>query len=419
MKTENDCTIEILAVGSEFLTPYFHDTNSLYLTQRLNDLGLDVDFKTIVGDQWENLLAVFRQALSRANIIMVIGGLGPTRDDKTREAWASVIGRKLIFKQQLLQNIQRRFARRKMKMPAVNKKQAYIIQGAEVLANNRGTAPGLWIEIGSHIIILLPGPPGELKPMFEDFVWPRLKKFRTKFTVRRVIKTAGLTESYIESKIQKIYPQISGVQLTTLAYPGQIEIHLKADSDKKLSQAREKIDRAQGLIWEILEENIFTEDGQELEEVVGEMLKKRHETIAVAESCTGGLLGSRITNVPGSSSYFLLGVVAYSNKAKIHMLNVTAKHLEKFGAVSSQTARTMAESVREKSDSTYGLSITGIAGPSGGTTEKPVGLVYTALSWEGGVKVKKNLFVGDRNAVKFQSSQKALDMLRRHLLGRL
>jgi len=418
MRIKKDSTIEILAVGSELLTPYFQDTNSLYLTRRLNDLGLDVDFKSIVGDQWENLIVAFTQALSRANLIMVIGGLGPTRDDKTREAWASVMGKKLIFKQQLLQNIQERFARRKMKMPAVNKKQAYVISGSEVLENKNGTAPGLWIETDSHIIILLPGPPGELKPMFEDSVWPRLKKFRTKFAVRRVIKTAGLTESYIESKIQKIYPQISGVQVTTLAYPGQIEIHLTAYHDKKLSQVREKIDHAQGLICEVLKENIYSADGQELEEVVGEMLKKRHETIAVAESCTGGLLGNRITNVPGSSDYFLLGVVAYSNKAKTDLLNVSTKHLDKFGAVSSQTAKKMATCVREKSKSTYGLSITGIAGPSGGTTEKSVGIVYTALSWDGGVKVKKNLFVGDRNAVKFQSSQKALDMLRRHLLGR-
>lgn len=419
MRTKKDSTIEILAVGSELLTPYFQDTNSLYLTRRLNDLGLDVDFKSIVGDQWENLIVAFTQALSRANLIMVIGGLGPTRDDKTREAWASVMGKKLIFKQQLLQNIQGRFARRKMKMPAVNKKQAYVISGSEVLENKNGTAPGLWIETDSHIIILLPGPPGELKPMFENSVWPRLKKFGTKFAVRRVIKTAGLTESYIESKIQKIYPQIYGVQLTTLAYPGQIEIHLTAYHDKKLSQAREKIDHTQGLICEVLKENIYSADGQELEEVVGKMLKKRHETIAVAESCTGGLLGNRITNVPGSSDYFLLGMVAYSNKAKTYLLNVSTKHLDKFGAVSSQTAKKMATCVREKSKSTYGLSITGIAGPSGGTTEKPVGLVYTALSWDGGVEVKKNLFVGDRNAVKFQSSQKALDMLRRHLLGRL
>jgi PncC family amidohydrolase len=248
-------------------------------------------------------------------------------------------------------------------------------------------------------------------------VWPRLKKFKLKFTFRRVIKTAGLTESYVESQLKKIYPEISDIRLTTLAYPGQIEIHLTAHSYKGLTEARESIDRAQQLIGNALKENVFTVEGRELEDVVGTMLKERHETLAVAESCTGGLLGNRITNVPGSSSYFLLGVVAYSNEAKIHILNVSKKHLDRFGAVSFQTARAMAESARTVSEATYGLSITGIAGPSGGTTEKPVGLVYIALSWPGGVKVKKNHFLGDRNAVKFQSSQSALDLLRRHLLG--
>jgi nicotinamide-nucleotide amidase len=327
------------------------------------------------------------------------------------------MGKKLVFQEELLQNIRRRFARRRMKMPVVNKKQAYVIEGSEALPNEKGTAPGIWIENDSHIILLLPGPPGEIRAMFEGFVWPRLRKFQSRYTVRREIKTAGLTESTIESKLVKIYPKISDVQLTTLAYPGQIEIHLRSYSDKKL-QAREQIARALGLLSDVLKENIFTTDGQNLEEVVGDLLKERHETIAIAESCTGGLLGNRITNVPGSSGYFLLGVVAYSNDAKTHLLDVPAEQLDKFGAVSSQTARTMAEQVREKSKATYGLSITGIAGPSGGTPEKPVGLVYVALSWDGGVLVKKNLFLGDRNAVKFQSSQKALDVLRRHILGK-
>ncbi len=419
MSAKKDFAIEILAVGSEFLTPYFQDTNSLYLTRRLNDLGLKVDFKTNVGDQWENLLTAFRQAFTRADLIFAIGGLGPTKDDRTREAWASVMERKLVFKDELLQTIRKRFTRRKMKMPAVNKKQAYIIEGARVLANKRGTAPGLWVEIDSKIIILLPGPPAEIEPMFEDFVWPRLKKFQERFMVRKVMKTAGLTESAIESKLKRIYPKISGVHLTTLAHPGQIEIHLTTDPQRTLSQAQEMIARAQEMISNVLKENIFTTDGEELEEVIGEMLRERHETLAVAESCTGGLLGNRITDVPGSSSYFLLGLVAYSNEAKTRMLEVSRKQLHRFGAVSSQTAHTMAENVREISQATYGLSITGIAGPSGGTIEKPVGLVYVALSWDGGIKVKKNLFIGDRNAVKFQSSQKALDMLRRHLLGRI
>ncbi len=418
MKAKKDRTIEIIAVGSEFLTPFYQDTNSLYLTQRLNDLGLTVNFKTIVGDQWEDLLLSFKQAVSRSNLIFAMGGLGPTRDDRTREAWASVLGKKLVFREDLLKTIQKRFARRKMKMPAVNKKQAYIIEGADVLKNRRGTAPGHWIDADSFIIVLLPGPPQELKPMFEDSVWHRLVKFKKKHTSFRVIKTAGLTESRIESWLQKIYPKITDVELTTLARPGQIEIHLTSHSDQSLSKARERVCRAQRLICESLKENIFTTEGKELEEVVGDMLKAKHQTLAVAESCTGGFLGNRITNVPGSSLYFLQGIVAYSNEAKINLLDVHPKVIEEYGAVSSQVARAMAMGIKERSKANYGLSITGIAGPSGGTLEKPVGLVFTALSWAGGTEVKKNLFLGNRNAIKFQSSQKALDMLRHHLLDK-
>lgn len=418
MKAKKDRAIEIIAVGSEFLTPFFQDTNSLYLTQRLNDLGLKVNFKTVVGDQWEDLLLFFKQVLSRSDLIIAMGGLGPTKDDRTREAWASVLEKKLVFKEDLLKTIQKRFARRKMRMPVVNKKQAFIIEGADVLENRMGTAPGQWIDTDSHIIILLPGPPQEIKPMFEDFVWPRLKKFKKKHTTHRVIKTAGITESMIESLLKKIYPKLTDVQLTTLAHPGQIEIHLTSYSEKSLSQARGKVCRAQHLICEALKQNIFTTEGKELEEVVGDMLKAKGQTLAVAESCTGGFLGNRITNVPGSSLYFLQGIVAYSNEAKITLLDVDLKKIEAFGAVSSQVARAMATGIKERSKADYGLSVTGIAGPSGDSPEKPVGLVYTALSWNGGTEVKKNLFLGNRNAIKFQSSQKALDMIRRHLLGK-
>jgi nicotinamide-nucleotide amidase len=416
MKSKKDRTIEIIAVGSEFLTPFFQDTNSLYLTQRLNDLGLTVNFKTVVGDQREDLLLFFKQSLSRSDLIIAMGGLGPTKDDRTKEAWASVLEKKLVFREDLLKTIQKRFGRRKMKMPGVNRKQAYIIEGADVLENRRGTAPGLWVEVDSCIIILLPGPPQEMKSMFEGIVWPRLTKFKKKHTTRLVIKIAGLTESKIESLLRKIYPKLTDVQLTTLAHPGQIEIHLTSYSEKSFSQAREKVGHARRLICEALKQNIFTTEGKELEEVVGDILKAKRQTLAVAESCTGGFLGNRITNVPGSSLYFLQGIVAYSNEAKINLLDVNSKKIETYGAISPQVARAMAKGIKEKSKATYGLSITGIAGPSGGTPEKPVGLVYTALSWDGGIEVKKNLFLGNRNAIKFQSSQKALDMLRRHLL---
>jgi nicotinamide-nucleotide amidase len=302
-------------------------------------------------------------------------------------------------------------------MPEVNKKQAYIIEDSIVLENKEGTAPGLWVDAGSKTIILLPGPPHEIKPMFEKSVWPLLQSFQKKYINRRVIKTAGLTESKIETMLVDLYPKMPGIQLTTLANPGQIAIHLKSISDKTASQAKQMVDHATKLICDKLQEGVYTTEGEELEEVIGKYLKKNHQTVAVAESCTGGLLGHRITNVPGSSSYFLHGILAYSDQAKTDLLGVSSKTIDTYGAVSPQVARAMATGIQKIANATYGLSITGIAGPSGGTKEKPVGLVYTALSYDKEVLVEKNLFLGERNAIKFQSSQKALDMLRRHLSG--
>jgi nicotinamide-nucleotide amidase len=416
MKPTKDLKIEILAVGSELLTPYFQDTNSLFLTQRLNDLGLEVHFKTLVGDREDDLRMAFAQALSRAYLILSIGGLGPTKDDRTREVWASVLGRKLILRKDILKIINKRFVKRKMKMPDVNKKQAFVIEDSVALINRWGTAPGLWVDSEANTIIMLPGPPHEIKPMFEEYVWPRLQKFQSKYSDRRVIKTAGLTESKIETYLEDIYPKISDISLTTLARPGQIEIHLTSFSNRSLFQARQHLLRAEKLICSALDENVFSTSGEELEEVVGKILDRNRETLAVAESCSGGFLGNRITDVPGSSAYFLQGVVTYSNEAKMNVLDVSAEKLKIHGAVSPQVARAMAAGIRKRANSTYALSITGIAGPSGATADKPVGLVYTSLAFDGGTKVHKNLFLGDRSAIKFQSTQKALDMLRRHLL---
>lgn len=416
MKPEKDLKTEILAIGSELLTPFFQDTNSLYLTQRLNDLGLEIHFKTVVGDREEDLRVAFEQALFRASLIISIGGLGPTKDDRTREVWASVLGRKLVLREDILKIIKNRFAKRKMKMPDVNKKQAYVIEDSSILMNKWGTAPGLWVDHGSHIIILLPGPPHEITPMFEEHVWPRLQKFQTKFSCRRVIKIAGLTESKIETCLMGIYPKIPHICLTTLARPGQIEIHLTCFS-RGISQAKQRILRAERLIGNALKESVFSTSEEELEEVVGKMLKRNRETLAVAESCSGGFLGSRITDVPGSSAFFLQGIVAYSNRAKTSLLEVSEEEIKTHGAVSRQVAKAMAVGIKKISKANYGLSITGIAGPTGSSPDKPVGLVYTALAFNGGTKVHKNLFLGDRSAIKFQSTQKALDMLRRHLLN--
>lgn len=416
MSSAKKLTVEIMAVGSELLTSLYQDTNSLYLAERLNELGMEVSYKTIVSDSWDELLLCINQALARADLIIAIGGLGPTRDDRTREAFAAALERKLIFKEELLQKIAERFKRRGLLMPAVNKKQAYIIDGAEALENRNGTAPGLWLDTGRNKIVLLPGPPSELRPMFDSLVRPRLQKFKAGYLVRKVLKITGLTESVVETLISDIYPQDSDLNVTTLAYPGQIEVHLAAHSRKSQRQAEAKVKNLAKKFLARLKENVFSEMGKELEEVVGRLLRDKKKTLAVAESCSGGFLGNRITNVPGSSDYFLMGVVAYSNEAKMNMLGVRSDLLKKHGAVSSQVAKAMAEGVRKKAQSSFGLSVTGIAGPTGGTPEKPIGLVYIALAWDKGLEVSKNLFLGKREAIKFQSSQKALDMLRRYLL---
>jgi len=416
MSSAKRLRVEIMAIGSELLTPRYQDTNSIYLTERLNELGIEVSYKTIVSDNWDELLLCITQALERANLIIAIGGLGPTRDDRTREAFATALERKLIFKEELLRKIEQRFKRRGLSMPAVNKKQAYIIHGSQALENRNGTAPGLWLDTGRNKIVLLPGPPSELKPMFDTEVWPRLRKLRAGYVVRKVLKITGLTESVVETLVSDIYPRDSDLNVTTLASPGQIELHLTAHSKKSQRRAEAKVKNLAKKFLARLKENVFSETGEELEEIVGKLLRNKKKTLAVAESCTGGFLGHRITNIPGSSDYFLMSVVAYSNEAKMNLLAVRSDLLKKHGAVSSHAAKAMAEGVREKAKSSFGLAVTGIAGPTGGTLKKPVGLVYIALAWDKGSEVSKNLFLGRREAIKFQSSQKALNMLRFLLL---
>jgi nicotinamide-nucleotide amidase len=408
--------IEMIAVGSELLSPYYQDTNSLHLTQRLNELGLDVVRKTIVGDDEASLVRCFREALKRADFIFAMGGLGPTEDDRTREAWARVLGRTLVFQPKIFDQIRRRFRRRGLTPPASNRKQAFIPKGARILPNKNGTAPGLWIEEAGRKIVLLPGPPAELKPMFQDFVWPRLQRLRRGHYVRRVLKLTGLGESVLESEIADLYPKDDTLSVTTLAIPGQLEIHIYGLTTRSRPALLRKARRLEKAIADRLGDFVFSTNGENLEEVVAGLLKGRRKTLAAAESCTGGLLSHRLTNVPGSSEYFLEGVIAYSNDAKTARLGVPPALIQQYGAVSAHVARAMAEGIWHRSRSHFGLAVTGIAGPAGGTPPKPVGLVYTALAWDNGTQIEKNLFWGPRESIKFQSTQKALDMLRRHLL---
>jgi nicotinamide-nucleotide amidase len=409
--------IEILAVGSELLSPFFIDTNSLYVTRRLNDLGLDVSRKTVVGDDWAGLIQCFKDALSRTDLFIVMGGLGPTEDDITRETCAKALGRSLVFDEAQLQAIEGRFRRRGKPMPASNRKQAFVVDGSEVLENRFGTAPGLWLVQGTTRIALLPGPPQELKPMFEQGIWPRLSSWRRGFTARRTLKITGLTESETENLITGLYPKRSDLRLTILASPGQIELHLTSFSEDNAASAESAVAELADKIRGRLEANIFSEGGEEIEEIVGRLLREQKKTLVTAESCTGGLLGSRLTNIPGSSDYFLEGFITYSNRAKLERLGVASDLIETQGAVSRDVCRAMALGALARTGADCALAITGIAGPAGGTSEKPVGLVYTALAFDGGAEVERNLFLGNREQVKFQSSQKALDMLRRRLAG--
>ncbi len=330
---------EIIAVGSELLTPDRIDTNSLFLTQRLNHLGIAVARKTVVGDQHEHVRDAFRCALDRCDLVVSSGGLGPTLDDLTREAVAELLSRKLVLNSSVLQNIEARFRRLGRTMPEVNKRQAMVPEGADLLENPRGTAPGLWLESAGRIVVLLPGPPHELKAMFTEKVEPRLERLAgaTRLFYREM-RTAGLTESEVEQRTAPIYAQYADVQTTILTAPGEIQIHLRAWSSDHAAAER-VLDEMVERITFALGENVFTSNGQTLEEIVARELALNQATVATAESCTGGLLAERLTRVPGSSSYFLGGVVCYSNDLKTAWTDVPAELIESKGAVSPEVAR--------------------------------------------------------------------------------
>ncbi len=408
--------VEIIAVGSELLGPDFMDTNSLYLSARLNELGWTVAFKTIVGDREVDLCPRLREALRRTDLVVVIGGLGPTRDDITTQAVAKTVCRKRVLDKGVLGAIESRLRGRRIPLSAANKKQAYVVEGAEILPNRNGTAPGQWLNVDGKQLILLPGPPHELKTICENLVWPALAKRPRGFLARGILKTTGLAESMVETRIADLYPKRNDLDMTVLASPGQVDVHLQAFSAVSSPLAACKVERLRARLARRLGDFVFSRTGESLEEVVGGLLRRLKKTLAVAESCSGGLIGHRLTNIPGSSEYFLEGVIAYSNAAKSDVLFVAPRIIDTHGAVSLQTAKAMARGVRRRARADFGLAVTGIAGPSGGTPEKPVGLVFVALAWRGGIEVQKNQFLGGRDRIKTQSAQKALDVLRLRLL---
>ncbi len=410
----------ILAVGSELLTPLRIDTNSLFVTEQLNALGIDVVFKGVIGDNREELAHAVRQTIGRVDLLVLSGGLGPTDDDVTREAVAEVLGRTLQEDQSITERIRERFESRGWTMPEINRRQAMVPEGAEVLANPNGSAPGLWIEHEKGLVVLLPGPPRELKPMLRELMNGRLRERCGTMTLRRrVVRITGRTESHTEEALQPLYAEWNRaetpVAATILASLGQIELHIstRSDSDAVVDAA---LDRAVAQVQEVLGIDAYSVDGRSLEEVVGDFLVARGLTIAAAESCTGGLLTSRLTDVPGSSRYVDRSVVTYSYESKTVLLGVPAALIAQHGAVSEPVARAMAHGVRMSSSVDVGVAVTGIAGPGGGTPEKPVGMVCIAVETHEVTRVRTVRFIGDREQVKFQASQAALDLVRRMLL---
>jgi nicotinamide-nucleotide amidase len=407
---------EIIAVGSELLTPDRLDTNSLYLTEELNRLGIEVLRKTIVGDNRDLLSEAFRDALDRVPLIIASGGLGPTEDDLTRETVAELLGRKLHRNDGILRHIEGRFRALGREMPEVNVRQAMVPEGAEILENSRGTAPGLWLEDRGRSVVLLPGPPRELKGLFRDQVLPRLERRASGVRMfHRELRVTGLGESHVEQRIKPIYTRYAEVNTTILAAPGETQIHLRFWTDDAPHAEKTLDELVQG--FELaLTDRIFSQDGASLDEVVARVLTLNAATIAAAESCTGGLLAQRLTSIAGSSSYFVGGVVCYSNELKTAWADVPAGLIQSKGAVSGEVAVALAEGIRRRVGSTLGVGITGIAGPGGGSEEKPVGTVHIALSHAGGIKERGVRFPGDREAIRWHASQLALDMVRLHFL---
>ena len=411
---------EIIAIGSELLTPFRQDTNSLYLTERLNELGVEVIFKTIVGDNLGHLTQAATLALSRADILIVMGGLGPTEDDLTREAVAAALGLELRRDPAIVAWLEQRFAARGWKMAPNNLKQGDVIAGAIVLPNANGSAPGQWIsgryEERDKIIILLPGPPFELKALFEEQCRERLRvRLPKQFIASRELKITGIGESHCDARVAPIYKKFSDVQTTILAGAGEIQLHLRSRASS-LETAQERVDQLVEKIENELGDLVFSDNGDSMEQIVGYFLQMRNASLSVAESCTGGLLGERITSISGSSRYFFGGALVYSDKLKTELAGVPPQLISKHGAVSAEVAKALAEGIRKRCGSTLGLSVTGVAGPTGGTEEKPVGLVYHALASDTGTEVVERKFAGDRKRIRWFASQQAMDMVRRKLL---
>jgi nicotinamide-nucleotide amidase len=407
---------ELLAIGSELLVPGRAETNATYITGRLLELGIGVAARLTLADDLALVESAFRQALARAEVVIATGGLGPTEDDLTREAAAAALGRPLRREARLVEELKARFARFGRPMAPVNEKQADVIEGGRVLPNPRGTAPGQAVEADGRMLVLLPGPPREMQPMLEEQVLPLLRPMAAGRVLRmRVLRIASMGESEVEQIVAPIYKTFTNPLTTILGGAGQVELHLAAHGSS-LAEAEERIEALAAGIRGALPGRIYSEDGRELHEVVAALLIERRLTVAIAESCTGGMLSARLTEVPGASGFLERAYVAYSNRSKVELLGVDPSLLEAHGAVSEPVAAAMAAGARRAAGADFGVAITGIAGPAGGTADKPVGLVFIAIEGPGGGRVRRAHFPGDRERIRQQACQAALEMLRRALL---
>ena len=409
---------ELFAIGSELLGPLRAETNSLWLTERLLDAGIEVAARATLADDMALLESAFRAALARAEVVIATGGLGPTADDLTREAAAAASARGLVRDPAIVEGLRARFARYGRAMSDTNLKQADVIEGAEALPNARGTAPGQLLEHQGRTLVLLPGPPGEMKPMFDEQVLPRLRARigPSRVIRRRVLRIAGMSESGVDEVAAPVYSRFENPKTTILGAPGQVELHLVAQANGE-AEAESRIDELSRLLYQALPGRIFSDDGRELPHVVADLLRERSLRLALAESCTGGLLAARLTDVPGVSAVLDRAVVSYANSAKVEALGVDAALIERHGAVSEEVAAAMAAGVMKAASSDVAASITGIAGPDGGSSDKPVGLVFVAVCGAAGTRVRRNHFPGGRELIRQQATQVALEMLRRGLLS--
>jgi nicotinamide-nucleotide amidase len=414
---------EIIAVGSEMLTPWRQDTNSLYLTEKLNEIGVTVAFKTIVGDRRRDLVNAIRIALGRADILAIIGGLGPTEDDLTREAAAEALSLTLRREGPLVAALHARAASFRVPMPPNNLKQADVIEGATVLPNPNGSAPGQWLDTRfsgyRKIILLVPGPPSECRPLFDAECLPRLRTAIPKRHIgKRTLRAAMIPESQADQILAPIYSTYKDVDTTILAHAGDIQLTLLC-SKPTAAQAQERVDELAGKMEEALEDWLYSSGGEaseSLEQIVLFYLGLRQFTLAVAESCTGGMVAERITGVPGSSRSFLGGAIVYSDALKHAFAGVSPELIAQHGAVSAEVAKALAHGIRLRTGATLGLGITGIAGPTGATDDKPVGRVYIAVSDAQSNEATERTFRGDRRRVREFTTQLALDLVRRRLM---